>query len=106
MHPNDWETIRLLRTADGIYILGNPSERGPERLWGLPVVVTTAETENTGLVGAFRDFSEISVRSGIELKVTDSHSTYFIEGKLAVRADIRVAFVTYRATAFCTVTGI
>ena len=106
LHPNDWETIRLTRTADGIYILGNPADRGPERIWGLSVVVTPAETENTGLVGAFRDYCELAVRRGLELKVSDSHSDYFVKGKLAVRADFRVAFPVYRAAAFCTITGI
>jgi len=106
MHPNDWQAIRLLRTADGIYILGNPSERGPMRLWSLPVVVTTAETENTAIVGEFRTYSELSVKNGIQLKVSDSHSDFFIKGKLAIRAEIRVAFPVYRPKAFCTVTGI
>ena len=106
LHPNDWEPIRLLRTADGVYIWGNPSERGPERMWGLNVVVTPAETQNTGLVGAFRAFSELAMKRGIEMKVSDSHSTFFIEGKLAIRADVRCAFPVYRAKAFCTVTGL
>lgn len=106
LHPNDWQDIKLTRTADGIYILGNPNEAGRPWLWGLPVVVTPAITENTGLVGAFRAYSEMAMRSDIELKVSDSHSTYFVEGKLAVRADFRVAFVVYRPLAFCTITGI
>ena len=29
-----------------------------------------------------------------------------IKGKLAIRADMRAALAVYRATAFCTVTGI
>lgn len=105
LHPNDWQSIRLLRTADGIYIWGSPSESGPERIWGLPVVKAQAETENTGLVGDF-SFVELTERRGIVVKVSDSHSDYFVKGKQAIRADMRVALPVYRPAAFCTVTGI
>lgn len=105
MHPNDWSDIRLLRTADGVYIWGNPSEAGPERLWGLPVAQSDAQTENTGLT-LDTSFTELSMRRGIVVQVSNSHSTYFIEGKQAVRADVRAAFIVYRPGAVCTVTGI
>lgn len=107
LHPNDWQPVRLLRTADGVYIWGSPSEAGPERIWGLPVIKTTAETENTGLVGDFSPaMSQLYIKRGIEVQVSNSHSSYFVQGVQAVRADMRCALVQYRGTAFCKVTGL
>ncbi len=105
LHHNDWQDIRLLRTADGIYIWGSPSEAGVERIWGLPVVQSDALTENTGIVGDFGNFSMIFERRGIEVAVGFVGSQ-FTEGKRTIRADLRVAFVTFRPAAFATVTGI
>jgi len=105
LHPNDWETFRLKRTADGIYIMGNPSQAGPMTLFGLPVAVSDAETENTGLVGDFATFSGVRERRGVTVKIGYS-GTQFAEGEQLIRADLRVAFAVTRAAAFCTVTGI
>lgn len=105
IHPNDWQTIRLTTTADGLYILGNPALVGADTLFGVRVVVTDAQTENTGLV-VDTMFTELAVRRGVEIQVSNSHSTYFIEGKQAIRADMRAALVVYRPAAICTVTGI
>jgi HK97 family phage major capsid protein len=106
MHPNDWQAIRLLRTADGIYIFGSPTETGPDMLWGVPVVVTSAMTEGTGLVGDWAGYSAVFMKRGITFKVTDSHASLFITGIQAIRADVRLASVYFRDSAFCTVTGI
>ena len=105
-NPLDWQDVRLLRTADGVYIWGSPSEAGPERIWGLTVVKAQGLTENTAVVGDFANFSELVTRSGMEVKVSDSHGDFFIENKQAIRAEIRVALCVYRPAAFCSVTGI
>jgi len=106
VHPNDWQDIRLLRTADGVYIYGNPTDAGPERMWGVPITVTTAMPENTGHVGDFRGYAALYIKKGITFKVTDSHASYFIYGIQAIKAEIRLAAVYFRDTAFCNVTGI
>lgn len=105
-NPFDWQLIRLLRTADGIYIWGNPSDAGTDRMWGLAVAQGDVLTAGTAIVGDFATYSELAVRRGLDVQVSNSHSTFFIEGKQAVRADIRCAFIVYRPAAFCTVTGI
>jgi HK97 family phage major capsid protein len=104
-HPTDWQDVRLLRTTDGIYIWGSPADPGPDRIWGLPVVLTDAITLNTMLVGD-TTFAELAYRRGIDIQVSNSHSDFFINGKQAIRADVRVALQVYRPSAFAQVTGV
>jgi HK97 family phage major capsid protein len=104
-HPNDWQTIKLTRTADGIYIMGNPTDSGVERLWGIPVAISDAITENTGLVGDFATFSGLFERAGVDIQ-TGYTGAQFTEGEKTIRGTLRVAFVVFRAAAFCTMTGI
>jgi hypothetical protein len=106
LHPSDWEEIRLLRTADGIYIWGNPSEAGPERIWGWPVVQEDIVAAGTGFVGSFQpQWVSLFERRGVDVQVGYS-GTQFLEGKRTVRADVRMALVFFRPAAFCKVTGI
>lgn len=105
-HPNDWQEVRLLRTSDGVYIWGNPADAGPERIWGVPAVQVFGATEGTVIVGDFRNFSELAVRRGIDVQISNSHEDFFTNGKQAVRCDIRAAFLLYRPAAFATVTGV
>lgn len=106
MHPNDWEGVRLTRTADGLYILGNPYDQIRPQLWGLPVAISDNQTENTAILGDFGGYARLYIRRDIVVERTNSHDTYFINGKQAIRAGVRCATVWKRAAAFCTVTGI
>lgn len=105
-HPNDWQDIRLTRTTDGIYILGNPNDPAPAGIWGLTVAQSDNQTENTAVVGAFRSHARLRMRRDVVIEKTNSHDTFFINGKQAIRAGLRCATVWNRATAFCQVTGI
>lgn len=106
IHPLDMQEIRLTRTADGIYIFGSPTEAGPTRLWGLPVIENDALTEGTALVGSF-DPSWIMLfeRRGIDIQV-GYVGTQFAAGRRTIRADMRAALVVMRPAAFCSVTSI
>lgn len=105
-HPNDWQSIILLTNTNGDYLFGNPfMGSGPMSLLGVPVAISDAITENTGLVGDFRDFSILAERRGVNIEVGYT-GTQFVEGKKTVRADLRAAFGVLRDAAFCKITGL
>lgn len=104
-NPIDWQNIKLLQTADGLYIWGHPADNNPDRIWGLPVVQTTYQTLGTAVVADFAAHTELIWRKGIEFLVSNSHLDFFQRGQQAIRADIRVAFLCYRGQAVCTVNG-
>lgn len=106
IHPNNWQAIRLQRTTDGLYIFGDPSQPGEERLWGKPVVPTTAIAAGTCLTGDFPMYSHISRKMGIQIDVSNSHDVYFIYNKLAIRIAERLSLEIYRAAAFAKCTGL
>ena len=106
MHGNDWQSVRLMRTADGLYIWGNPSEPGPDRMWGLPVVQTEAGAVGTAYVGSFLPpWVSLFERRGVDVQVGFVGSQ-FTEGRRTMRADGRFALAVFRPAAFCTVTGL
>lgn len=104
-NPLDWQDVRLLRTADGIYIWGSPADAGPNRIWGLPVVLEQGLTVNTAVVGAFQVFSELDIRKGLVVQ-TGYNLDDWTKNIQTIRAEMRAAFLLYRPAAFCTVTGI
>jgi hypothetical protein len=69
-------------------------------------VETTAAPATAAIAGDYMNFSELAVRRGIDVQVSNSHGTYFVEGKLAIRADLRCAVIHYRPKAFGQVTGL
>ncbi len=105
LHPNDWEPVRLLTTADGIYIWGSPSEAGPETIWGKPAVITTAATEGTGLVGDFAQFAELSYNGGLQIEIGYNNDDIKKRQKTIVMTQ-RAALAVTRIAAFCEITGI
>jgi HK97 family phage major capsid protein len=104
-NPLDWQDVRLLRTVDGIYIWGSPSEAGPERIWGLPVVLEQGMTQNTAAVGAFQVFSELDIRKGLVVE-TGYNANDWTLNLQTIRAEIRATVVYFRPTAFCLITGV
>lgn len=106
MHPTDWQNLRLTRTTDGVYILGNPSDVAAKTLFGLPVYSTTGiGSAGTAGVGD-TSYAEVVEREGVSVEISTEHSTYFTERKVAIMLFRRFAVADYRPSAFATVTGL
>ncbi len=105
LHSNDYEAIRLTRTADGLYIMGNPMTEPRPMLFGLPVIENDVQTENTGIVlDSF--YTTIVMRTGLELAMTDSHASNFTSHILTIRGSVRLGLECRRDASVCEVTGI
>jgi HK97 family phage major capsid protein len=109
IHPNDWYSTGFLLAKDtaGNYLVGDPRASLDQlnALWGLKVVVTPAQTENTLIVG---DFTQCVVadREQSAIYVTDSHNDWFARNLLAVLAEERLAVGVLDPEAFCSVTAV
>src|SRR5262252_7389371 len=96
IHPANWTTLKLSKDTTGQYLFGGPSHEGPDRCWGMPVRQTTGITANTALVGAFRPYTEVLRREGITITMSTEHSTFFVENKVMLQAESRLALAVYR----------
>ena len=120
MHPSDWYQIVTAVTDQAGTSSAGYASKNPlivaaggfggdvaARLWGLKVVPSTAIAEGTALVGKFGggDAAQMVMRQGVDLAVSDSHSDFFAKNQLAIRLTMRMGFVVYKPTAFCSITN-
>lgn len=107
LNPLNWQTIRLAKTADGQYIMGNPAVVGAQALFGVPIVQSTRITSGTGLTGDFGTFSYIGEPDGNTADVAVGYvGDQFKEGKRTLRCELYACLTVTRQPAFCKITGL
>lgn len=121
MNPANWQSTRLLTDTAGQFFGGGPfmGQYGSgqnlqasgqvtgaqDYLWGKPVVVTTAIGSGTALIGT-SSAAQVWRRGGVSVEATNSHSTYFTNNLVAIRAEERLGLAVYRPKAFTLVSGL
>jgi HK97 family phage major capsid protein len=105
LHPTDWSIVRLARTDLGEWLMGSPSQVGPQMLFGANVVLAETGSAGTGLVGDFANYCYIAEKRGIDVQA-GYVGDQFKDGKKTLRADLRAAFVVRRPAAFCAMTSL
>jgi HK97 family phage major capsid protein len=64
-----------------------------------------AATNKPVLVGAWRTSAMVVRRGGIDLALSESHSTFFAENKVMLRAEEELALCVFRPAGFAAVTS-
>lgn len=103
LHPTDWADIELAKGDDGHYLWVNIVIGGQMQLWRVPVVETTAVNAGSSVLGAFGLAATLWDREEASVRVSDSHSTFFTENKVAILAEERLALSIYRPEGFVAV---
>ena len=100
VNPLDWEAIEMAKDADGRYLWMSITENGVRRLFGVPVVVTTAIRAGEFLTGAFGLGATLYDRQAANIRISDSHADFFVRNALAILAELRVGLALTRPEAF------
>lgn len=105
IHPTDFESVLLEKDANGNYVHGRAASEGTvTTIWGLTPVVSTVFTQGTPWVADFSQFY-LWLREGLSLSMSDSHASFFVQGLVAILAEMRAGAATIQPAAFCSLTG-
>tara|TARA_R100000935_G_scaffold56039_1_gene86800 strand:- start:152 stop:1303 length:1152 start_codon:yes stop_codon:yes gene_type:complete len=101
LHPADWARIRLLKDADGRYILGDPQATVAPNLFGLRIAMTKAQAAGTFLVGDFASAATLYDRwqPRVEVGYVDQD---FTRNMVTLLAEMRLALAIRQPGALVT----
>lgn len=108
LNPEDYATFRLATDDNGQYLgggvfyapYGNGQVSLVPGLWGIPTYLSSAITQGTAIVGAFKQGASVVSKGGIRLEATNSNGTDFVYNRVTVRAEERLALAVRYPSAF------
>ena len=112
INPADYETLRLAKDqADQYYgggffagQYGNGGIMQDPPIWGLRTVVTTAITQGTALIGAYKQGASVFRKGGLRVEMTNSNEDDFKNNLVLVRIEERLGLAVRYPAAFCKAT--
>ena len=112
INPIDYQTLRLAKDSNNQYYgggffqgqYGNAGVTEQPPIWGLRTVVTPAIAAGTVLVGAFQQGASVIRRQGLTVEVANQNEDDFVNNRIAIRIEERLALAVRYPKAFCKVT--
>lgn len=100
MNPFNWAALELRKDGENRYIFSTPQNGGIPRMWGLPVVSTTAMTRGTFLTGAFMLGAQIWDKMQAAVQISTEDDDNFRRNLATIRAEERLGLTVYRPESF------
>ena len=100
VHPADWFDMETLKDTNEQYLFARAQDSAVPRLWGLPVVSTTAQTQTEFTVGAFRLGAALYDRQQAAVQLSTEDSDNFQRNLVTIRAERREALTVIRPESF------
>lgn len=112
INPADYQTLRLAKDSNNQYYgggffqgqYGNGGVMEQPPIWGLRTVVTPAIAAGTVLVGAFRQGGSVIRRNGLSVEIANQNEDDFVNNRIAIRIEERLALAVRYPKAFAKVT--
>lgn len=95
---DDWATIQMMKTTDGAYIFGTPTDGAAPRIWGKRVVESFGMAAGDFLAGSAMA-ATIWDREDVSVRVSEHHASFFIQNMVAMLCEERLAFTVERPAA-------
>ena len=94
----EWAIIQMMKTTDGAYIFGTPTDGAAPRIWGKQVVESHGLSEGefvtgSGFAATVYDREEVTVR------VAEQHDDFFVKNMVAILCEERLGFTVERPAA-------
>lgn len=111
LHPTDSLALQTdLASTSGDYLIGPPAQfaSSAQPVWtfaGTKVLITTAISQGTALVGDFATGAQLFVRKDVFVDSTASDASWFTKNVMTFRANLRAALLVTSPLRFCAVTG-
>ena len=102
LNPEDFETLETAKATDGHYLLVSfaATATTPEAIWRIPVVISNAMTKGNFLLGDWSIGAKVYDREAVSVRVSESHSDYFVKNGVAILGEERYCLAVNRPKAF------
>lgn len=94
----DWALIQMMKTTDGAYIFGTPTDGAAPRVWGKRVVESFSLDAGDFVAGS-NLAATIYDREEVTVRVAEQHADFFIKNMVALLCEERLAFTVERPAA-------